>query len=87
MAFTVISNSFKDGEKRNDVEAELVATIGRPVMRPQRLLAALWPRNRSSITETGATLTRLFGFQFRLNARAEAVAHESPPYDDRDFGS
>jgi hypothetical protein len=53
--------------KRNDVEAELVATIGRPVMRPQRLLAALWPRNRSSITETGATLTRLFGFQFQLN--------------------
>ncbi len=63
--------------KRNDVAAELVATIGRPIMRPQRLLAELWPRNRSSITETGAILTPLFGFQFRLNARVEAVAHES----------
>jgi hypothetical protein len=63
--------------KRNDVAAELVATIGRPVMRSQRLLAELWPRNRSSITETGAILTPLFGFQFRLNARVEAVAHES----------
>jgi hypothetical protein len=33
--------------KRNDVEAEMVATIARSVMRPQRLLAALCLRDRS----------------------------------------
>ncbi len=71
----------------NDMEAELVASNGRQACQSTLARPRQCTRRRSWFTETGGTPTRLFEFQFVLNAHAEAAAHESSPYDDRDFGS
>src|SRR5260370_31604878 len=70
-----------------DMEAELVASNGRQACQSTLARPRQCTRRRSWFTETGGTPTRLFEFQFVLNAHAEAASHESSPYDDRDFGS